>query len=104
MVNRDENSKHQAPDFVLDITAEVCPLTFVRTKLLIEGMAAGQVADILLCGREPLENVPRAVVAQGHAVLEFAPAADAGAPAGAYRLRVQKVPAGASARITLGRA
>ena len=29
----------QTPDQTIDITAEVCPMTFVRTKLRLERMA-----------------------------------------------------------------
>jgi TusA-related sulfurtransferase len=56
-------------DYQLDITGEVCPMTFVRTKLLLERMTPGQVASIRLRGGEPLDNVPRAVRDHGHEVL-----------------------------------
>ena len=59
-------------DYELDITAEVCPMTFVRTKLLLERMAPGQTANIRLRGGEPLDNVPRAVRDHGHEVLRLA--------------------------------
>lgn len=79
-----------APHFVLDITGEVCPLTFVRTKLLIERMAAGQTADVLLRGGEPLANVPRAVEALGHSVLEVVPLPEAGCTRTIHRVRFRK--------------
>jgi TusA-related sulfurtransferase len=60
-------------DYELDITAEVCPMTFVRTKLLLERMAPGQVANIRLRGAEPVDNVPRAVRDHGHEVLSLDP-------------------------------
>jgi tRNA 2-thiouridine synthesizing protein A len=63
-------------DYHLDITAEVCPMTFVRTKLLLERMAPGETASIRLCGAEPLENVPRAVREHGHEVLRLGPVGD----------------------------
>lgn len=63
-------------DYVLDITRDVCPLTFVKTKLLLERMAAGQTAEIRLKGTEPLENVPRSVREHGHEVLSLEPDAD----------------------------
>ena len=63
-------------DYVLDISRDVCPLTFVKTKLLLERMAAGQTAEIRLKGAEPLENVPRSVREHGHEVLSLAPDAD----------------------------
>ena len=56
-------------DRVLDITAEVCPMTFVRTRLALDGMASGQTLLVLLRGDEPVRNVPRTAAEQGHAVL-----------------------------------
>lgn len=65
-------------DHVLDITGDVCPLTFVKTKLLLERMATGDVARVRLKGAEPLVNVPRSVREHGHEVLSLAPVAAAG--------------------------
>lgn len=79
-----------APHFVLDITGEVCPLTFVRTKLLIERMAAGQTADVLLRDGEPLANVPRAVEALGHSVLEVVPLPESDGNGSVHRVRFRK--------------
>jgi TusA-related sulfurtransferase len=59
-------------DYVLDITRDVCPLTFVKTKLLLERMSPGETAEIRLKGAEPLENVPRSVREHGHEVLSLA--------------------------------
>jgi len=53
----------------LDITAETCPMTFVRVRLALDRMQAGQVLEVLLKGEEPLRNVPRTAEEQGHAVL-----------------------------------
>ena len=60
-------------DYSLDISGDVCPLTFVKAKLLLETMAAGEVATIRLPAGEPLENLPRSLRDQGHAVLDLAP-------------------------------
>jgi TusA-related sulfurtransferase len=60
-------------DHYLDITSEVCPMTFVRTRLLIEKMSVGETAEIRLKGQEPLENVPDSVVELGHDVLNIRP-------------------------------
>jgi TusA-related sulfurtransferase len=76
-------------DYFLDITKEVCPMTFVRTRLLIEKMAAGQIAEIRLSGGEPLENVPDSVIELGHAVLGIEREPDTPAP-GIHRLRIRK--------------
>ena len=64
---------HQGADHVLDITAEVCPMTFVRTRLLIEKMAPGETALVRLVGEEPIENVPASVTELGHSVLSLEP-------------------------------
>jgi TusA-related sulfurtransferase len=73
----------------LDVTGEVCPMTFVRTKLLIEKMSSGQIAVVCLNSGEPLENVPRSVREHGHAVLGLAPV-DPAHPDGPHRLRFRK--------------
>jgi TusA-related sulfurtransferase len=56
-------------DRVLDITGEVCPMTFVRTRLALDAMAPGQTLLVLLRGDEPRRNVPRTAAEQGHQVL-----------------------------------
>ena len=73
--------------YSLDISAEVCPLTVVKTKLLLENMAEGEIACIRLSGGEPLDNLPRTLRDQGHTVLELRPEETV---AGIYRLLVRK--------------
>ncbi len=63
-------------DRELDITSDVCPMTFVRTKIALEGMAVGQVLRVVLRGEEPLANVPRALLDHGQEVLAVRPLAD----------------------------
>lgn len=57
------------PDQQIDITAEVCPMTFVRTRLALDRLASGETLLVRLRGPEPVANVPRAAVEQGHQVL-----------------------------------
>jgi len=76
-------------DHFLDISRDVCPMTFVRTRLLIEKMAPGEVAEIRLPGGEPLENVPASVAELGHEVLRLEPEPGAPAP-GVHRLWIRK--------------
>ncbi|MBI4396589.1 MAG: sulfurtransferase TusA family protein [Elusimicrobia bacterium] len=57
--------------FRLDITKEHCPMTFVKTKLQLAKMRPGDVLEVLLTEGEPLENLPKAVVEQGHRVVEL---------------------------------
>jgi len=60
------------PDQAIDITNEVCPMTFVRTKLKLERMRPGEVLSVRLRGEEPLRNVPRAAREEGHTILAIA--------------------------------
>jgi TusA-related sulfurtransferase len=56
-------------DHAIDVTGEVCPMTFVRTKLRLERMRPGEVLSVRLRGDEPLRNVPRAAREEGHVIL-----------------------------------
>lgn len=80
-------SQHSDADVFLDITSDVCPLTFVKTKLAIEKMAVGEVIEVRLNDGEPLKNVPRSVEEHGHAVLSLACEAEG---SGVWRLVVEK--------------
>ena len=75
-------------DYFLDITPHVCPMTFVKTKLLVERMRAGETAEVRLNAGEPLENVPRSIRELGHDVLEIQPESEAGRTV--YRLLIRK--------------
>lgn len=57
----------------LDITTDVCPITFVKTKLVLEKAPVGAIVTVRLRGAEPLENVPRSVRAHGHEVVSLVP-------------------------------
>ena len=56
-------------DQELDITRDVCPMTFVRTRLALDRLSVGQVLLVRLRGDEPRRNVPMTATEQGHAVL-----------------------------------
>lgn len=57
-------------DQSLDITGDVCPMTFVRTRLALDRLAVGQTLLVRLRGEEPRRNVPRTAAEQGHVVLQ----------------------------------
>jgi TusA-related sulfurtransferase len=65
-----------AADQTLDITRDVCPMTFVRTRLALDRMAPGQRLLVVLKGEEPRRNVPRSAREHGHAVLAEETGAD----------------------------
>ena len=56
-------------DSRIDITRDTCPMTFVRTRLALDRMAPGQVLLVEMRGAEPVRNVPRTAVEQGHDIL-----------------------------------
>ena len=76
-------------DLFLDITNDLCPLTFVKAKLSVERMTVGQTIEVRLKAGEPLENVPRSLAELGHSILAVE-AENADDPQGVYRLWVQK--------------
>jgi len=83
-----EQRMDETVDRHLDITAETCPMTFVRTRLALDRMQPGQVLQVLMKGEEPRRNVPRTAMEQGHAVLELVEL-----EGGLARLRLRKGPA-----------
>jgi TusA-related sulfurtransferase len=46
-------------DYYLDIIDEVCPITFVKTKLKLEKMSTGKLLEVRLSGVEPMDNVTK---------------------------------------------
>jgi len=76
-------------DYFLDITTLVCPMTFVRAKLAVERLSAGQTLEIRLNPGEPLANVPRTLTEHGHLVLSVVPET-LDAPNGPHRLMVRR--------------
>ena len=68
-------------DAVIDITALLCPMTFVRTRLALDRLRPGQVLAVRMAGDEPRRNVPRTAAEQGHAVLDMVEHADGTATA-----------------------
>jgi len=63
-------------DVEIDITGEICPMTFVRTRLALDRLAQGQILAVTLRGDEPVRNVPLAAARQGHTILAQHPAPD----------------------------
>jgi len=72
-------------DKAIDITAETCPMTYVRTRLALDTMDTGQILLVRLKGEDPLRNVPRAAADQGHDLLELLEQTD-----GTWILVIQK--------------
>jgi tRNA 2-thiouridine synthesizing protein A len=54
---------------VIDLRGVSCPTNFVKAKLALEDMEAGEAAQILLDDGEPVKNVPRSLKADGHKLI-----------------------------------
>jgi TusA-related sulfurtransferase len=46
-------------------------MTFVKTKVALHGLSKGDTLEVLLCGEEPLRNVPRAIEENGDKILSI---------------------------------
>lgn len=53
----------------IDVRRDVCPMTFVRVRLMLDRIEAGQLLEVLFSGAEPAKNLPQSAVALGHTVL-----------------------------------
>jgi tRNA 2-thiouridine synthesizing protein A len=73
-------------DAKLDLKGVACPMNFVKTKLQLEEMDAGQVLEVIIDDGEPMRNVPRSVQSEGHKVLELTKIPD-----GHFKLVIEKV-------------
>ena len=56
-------------DQELNLKGEVCPYTFVKTKLALEMMEPEEILRVIVDHLPAVENVPRSVANEGHEVL-----------------------------------
>ena len=79
-------SEAYAVDDTVDITDQVCPMTFVMAKAALAELEIGQVLRVHLNAGEPMENVPRSFRDDGQQVLALKPSDD-----GTFDLDVRKL-------------
>jgi TusA-related sulfurtransferase len=79
-----ESSLQPQADAELDLRGVICPYNFVKTKLKLETMSAGQILAVLLDEGDPIRNVPRSASDDGHIVLSQEPLAQF------YRVMIRK--------------
>lgn len=58
-------------DQQLNLKGEVCPYTFVKSKLALEDMEVGQVLQVIVDHLPAVENVPRSMKNEGQQVLNI---------------------------------
>ena len=70
----------------LDLTGEVCPFTFVRTRLLLETLPVGARLRVLVDHEPASRNVPRSAGEWGQRVVAVEPRG-----AGRWSILIEKV-------------
>ncbi|MDA8099853.1 MAG: sulfurtransferase TusA family protein [Nitrospiraceae bacterium] len=58
-------------DKTVDLKGQVCPYTFVRSKLAIEKMELGQVLEVIFDHKPAIENVPKSMENEGQKLLKI---------------------------------
>lgn len=74
-----------APAAHADVRAYACPITYVKTRIALERIAAGEVLEVWLAEGEPARSVPASAEEEGHRVVAVEPLGD-----GAVRVLIQK--------------
>ncbi|MBT3351973.1 MAG: sulfurtransferase TusA family protein [Nitrospinaceae bacterium] len=64
-INSRERRPTLKPDKTLNLLGEICPMTWVRTKLAIEEMGSGELLEVWLDEGEPSTSVPQSAEAEG---------------------------------------
>ena len=72
-------------DFELDLRGVACPMNFVKTRLFLDKISAGDLLAVTLDGGEPLESVTASVQSEGHAIEEKVDLGD-----NTYKLSIRK--------------
>lgn len=76
----DHQAEHQ-----LDLRGIACPMNYVKTKLYLDKLAAGDIVTVLVDAGEPQESVCQSVAADGHQVTDCQ-----AAPAGHFAITIRK--------------
>lgn len=78
-----------SPNKTINLKGEVCPYTFVKTKLALEEMLVGEVLEVIVDHEPAVENVPRSIQNEGQKVLAVEKLNDTGG-ATTWRLVIKK--------------
>ena len=72
-ISQSAQSAAQSASSVYDLRGVACPLNYVKTKLKLEMMDAGEQLEVWLDAGEPIKNVPMSLRNDGHKILIEAP-------------------------------
>ncbi len=54
----------------INLRGEVCPYTFVKSKLILEEMEPGELLEVVVDFAPATTNIPRSMINEGHEVLD----------------------------------
>lgn len=63
------DTKKIIPNRRIDLKGEVCPYTFVKSKLAMEELRLGEVLEVIVDHEPAVENVPKSMQNEGQKVL-----------------------------------
>jgi TusA-related sulfurtransferase len=84
--NPKEQGSIMRPEKTLNLLGEICPITWVLTKLAIEEMGPGELLEVWLDEGESSTSVPKSAEAEGVRHVSSTPGPEGGV---AVRLKVQ---------------
>ena len=64
-----DNNQHVHVDRELDLRGEICPYTFIKSRLILEQMADGEILGILVDYYPAIKNITRSMKDLGYTVL-----------------------------------
>jgi tRNA 2-thiouridine synthesizing protein A len=65
----DGETEQDEPHSTIDLSGEVCPFTFVRTKLALEALPLGASLRVVVDHEPAVRNIPRSAAEWGQEVL-----------------------------------
>ncbi|MDZ4340200.1 MAG: sulfurtransferase TusA family protein [candidate division NC10 bacterium] len=60
----------------LNLRGEVCPYTFIKSKLALEELEAGAILRVIVDNPRSAQDVPRSLAGEGNEVIEVTPLTD----------------------------
>ena len=55
--------------YFIDVTKEICPITFVKVKIKIEAIPKESILEVKCKGKEAFDNIQKSAVINGYKVL-----------------------------------
>lgn len=67
---KEEAAEVGKKNILLDLKGTACPMNYVKAKLFLENLNAGDIVDILLDEGEPINNVPKSLQSDGQEIIK----------------------------------